>query len=123
MPTPWKTKQQLKYSVRAERDAKLDFSDVDLDLKVQKEAVNKARKYFDEFNSACSISSRHVLAFIHHDGTNIPFQHLNSQEQIDRMSAGQCLHYTKAGILALVLHEELDEVINHGARDRKHEQR
>lgn len=118
MTTPWKTKQRLKYNGREIVGAKFDLFDREIDGKNDREAVNKARKYFDEFNGACSISSRHVLAFIHHDGTNYPFTQLNTEQQSERMLTGQVLHYTKAGILALALEEKLEAIINESRKSK-----
>ena len=82
------------------------------ELKSERQSVSKARKYFDEFNNTCEESSKIVLAFIHHNEINTPFTSLHGEELKTRMSAGQCLHYTAAGILALQLDKKIRSIAN-----------
>jgi len=110
MSIHWSNKLRLNYGAPGRNPDNLGMYGVGSDEKTDTEAINKARKYFDEFNNACSISSRHVLAFIHHDGINYPFSELHSEELKDRMAAGHCLHYTAAGILALELDKKLEHL-------------
>ena len=110
MSIHWSNKSRLNYGAPGRKSDSFGISEPPIDEKTDKEAINKARKYFDEFNNACSISSRHVLAFIHHDGTNYPFNELHSEELKSRMAAGHCLHYTASGILALELDKKLESL-------------
>ena len=110
MSIHWSNKLRLNYGAPGRNPDSFGLSEPPIDEKTDTAAINKARKYFDEFNNACSISSRHVLAFIHHDGTNIPFTDLKNEELKARMAAGHCLHYTAAGILALELDKKLEHL-------------
>tara|TARA_B100001250_G_C19733500_1_gene759667 strand:- start:40 stop:378 length:339 start_codon:yes stop_codon:yes gene_type:complete len=110
MPIPKDTWARMNFSAPGRTSKDFELSEPIIMEESDRKAIADARQYFDEFNQACSFTENHVMAFIRLEGINYPYNSLQSSELEAKMKKGHCLHYTKAGILALALDEKLKEM-------------